>query len=99
MVRSATKIASIRVGGQRCTCKLRQVKQLAPSVNPTPDVSYWARLASGVIELAEPGISIELQDTGIPCQVLLRVLTPAASPLQHLPDSRLSDVGPCKAAQ
>ena len=59
------------------TGQLGQVEQLASPVRPAACLRDRARPAPGMVELAEPGICVRLQDPRIPSQMPLRVLAPA----------------------
>ena len=66
-------------GGERRPRDLGQVKQLATPMSPTPRFRQRPGLAPWMVEVVEPGISVGLQDAGIACQVLVRVLAPAVA--------------------
>ena len=63
--------------GQRGAGELGQLEQLASPVCPAPGLGDRPWLPPGMVEVAEPGIGVGLQDAGIACQVLVGVLAPA----------------------
>src|SRR5512143_1657017 len=55
-----------RLNRQRRLAQIGQLEEVAPSVAPARRLGDRPRLAPAVVEIAEPGISIGLEDPGVP---------------------------------
>ena len=72
-----------RLARQRCLAEIGQLKEVAPAMAPARRLGDRPGLALAVVELAEPGISIGLEDPGITGQMPGRVLAAAIARVEE----------------
>jgi len=64
-----------RLDRQRRLAQIGHLEEVAPSMAPARRLGNRPRLAPAVVEIAEPGISIGLEDAGVPGKMPSGVLT------------------------
>src|SRR5204863_7546072 len=66
-----------RLGRDRRLAEPREIKELAPAVRPARGLDDRTSLAIGRVEPSEARVGVGLHQSGIACQMLLRMLTAA----------------------
>jgi len=83
--------AADRLARQRRLAQIGQFEEVAPSMAPARGLGNRARFALSVVEIAEPGISVGLEDRGIAGKMPGGVL---AVPVARVEEHRRRRIGP-----